>query len=114
MDDKIKSRDILKPNQTVVVVEDLISTGKSSLMAVDALRETKANVKGMVAIFTYGFDIAESNFENKNVVLHTLSDYANLLLKAESTNYISSSEAALLSEWRIDPANWDPKPITKK
>ena len=104
----------IEANQTVVVVEDLISTGKSSLMAVDALRETNANVKGMVAIFTYGFDIAETNFENKNVVLHTLSDYANLLLKAESTNYISSSEAALLSEWRNDPANWDPKPVTKK
>ena len=57
----------IEANQTVVVVEDLISTGKSSLLAVDALRESKVNVKGMVAIFTYGFDIAQTNFENKNV-----------------------------------------------
>ncbi len=104
----------IKANQTVVVVEDLISTGKSSLLAVDALRESKVNVKGMVAIFTYGFDIAQTNFKNKNVVLHTLSDYNNLLLKAESTKYISSKEAALLSKWRNDPATWDPKPVTKK
>ena len=87
-------------------------TGKSSLLAVDALREAKVNVKGMVAIFTYGFDIAQTNFENKNVVLNTLSDYNNLLLKAESTKYISSSEAALLSQWRNDPSTWDPKSST--
>jgi orotate phosphoribosyltransferase len=102
----------IEANQTVVVVEDLISTGKSSLMAVDALRESKVNVKGMVAIFTYGFDIAQTNFENKNVVLHTLSDYNNLLLKAESTKYISSSEAELLSQWRNNPSVWNPKSST--
>jgi orotate phosphoribosyltransferase len=107
---KIEGR--VEANQTVVVIEDLISTGKSSLLAVDALREANVNVKGMIAIFTYGFDIAQTNFENKNVLLHTLSDYNNLLLKAESTNYISSSEAALLSQWRNDPATWDPKSST--
>lgn len=102
----------VEANQTVVVVEDLISTGKSSLLAVDALRESNINVKGMVAIFTYGFDIAQTNFDNKNVALHTLSDYNNLLVKAESTNYISASEAALLSQWRHDPATWDPQSST--
>jgi orotate phosphoribosyltransferase len=63
----------------------------------------------MVAIFTYGFDIAQTNFEDKEVALHTLSDYNNLLIKAESTNYISSSEADLLSQWRNDPATWNPE-----
>jgi len=100
----------IKAHQTVVVVEDLISTGKSSLLAVDALREIEANVKGMVAIFTYGFDIAEANFANHDLILNTLSDYDSLLQKAENTNYISSKEATLLSAWRKDPAGWDPEP----
>lgn len=104
----------IEAHQTVVVVEDLISTGKSSLLAVDALREIQANVKGMVAIFTYGFDIAEANFAKYDVNLNTLSDYKNLLQKAESTKYISSKEATLLSSWRKDPANWDPKLRTNK
>jgi orotate phosphoribosyltransferase len=104
----------IKAHQTVVVVEDLISTGKSSLLAVDALREIQANVKGMVAIFTYGFDIAEANFAKHNVILNTLSDYDSLLQKAENTNYISSKEASLLSSWRQDPAAWDPKLSTNK
>ena len=63
----------------------------------------------MVAIFTYGFDIAEANFTKHDVVLNTLSDYENLLQKAENTNYISSKEATLLSQWRKDPASWNPK-----
>ena len=99
----------IEANQTVVVVEDLISTGKSSLLAVDALREANMNVKGMVAIFTYGFDLAEANFNSHDVSLHTLSDYKNLLDQAESFNYISSEEAVLLSEWRKDPGNWNIK-----
>ena len=99
----------VEANQTVVVVEDLISTGKSSLLAVEALREANLNVKGMVAIFTYGFPVAEENFKSQNIQLNTLSDYKNLLEEAESTNYISSKEALLLSKWRNDPGNWDPK-----
>lgn len=104
----------IEANQNVVVVEDLISTGKSSLLAVDALREANLHVKGMVAIFTYGFEVAEENFNNHDVQLHTLSDYENLLVQAENTNYISAEEALLLSQWKIDPANWNPAPDTNK
>jgi len=96
----------IEANQNVVVVEDLISTGNSSLLAVDALREANVNIKGMMAIFTYGFDVAEKNFKDAEVELHTLSDYHNLLTQAESSQYISAAEAALLAQWRRDPANW--------
>jgi orotate phosphoribosyltransferase len=99
----------IEANQNVVVVEDLISTGNSSLLAVEALREAKVNIKGMVAIFTYGFDIAEENFKNAKVNLNTLSDYENLLLQAEKSNYISSQEKKLLTKWRKDPGNWNPE-----
>lgn len=95
-----------QPNQNVIVVEDLISTGNSSLLAVEALQEANLNVKGMVAIFTYGFDLADKNFERAKMDLHTLSDYENLLLQAERSNYISSEETKLLSEWRKDPDTW--------
>ena len=101
-----KIEGILNENQTVVVVEDLISTGKSSLMAVEALREAGAQVKGMLAIFTYGFQVAEDNFANANVELHTLSDYQHLLAQAESANYITNKEADTLAEWRLNPAEW--------
>ena len=99
----------IEANQTVVVIEDLISTGKSSLLAVDALREVDVNVKGMVAIFTYGFELAEKNFQQANVSLNTLSDYSNLLELAEKSNYVSPDEAALLAKWREDPATWTPE-----
>ncbi|MGS2739130.1 orotate phosphoribosyltransferase [Sinomicrobium sp. M5D2P17] len=92
--------------QNVVVVEDLISTGKSSLNAVEALREQGANVKGMIAIFSYGFDIAVKNFEEKQVHLTTLSNYEYLLEQAKETNYISESEHHTLKEWRTNPAEW--------
>ncbi|HCW64113.1 MAG TPA: orotate phosphoribosyltransferase, partial [Leeuwenhoekiella sp.] len=82
----------LEPGQSVVVVEDLISTGKSSLMAVDALKAAEANVKGMLAIFTYGFDISKSNFEEYGIDLYTLSDYDHLLEQASDTQYISEKE----------------------
>ena len=84
----------IEKGQNAIIIEDLISTGKSSLLAVEALKEAKVNVKGMVAIFTYGFAIAEENFKNANVNLHTLSNYKNLLLLAEKSKYITSSEAA--------------------
>ena len=96
----------IEKGQTAIIVEDLISTGKSSLLAVDALREAEVKVIGMVAIFTYGFDVAEENFKDANVTLNTLSNYESLLQLAEKSNYITSSEAAVLSKWREDPANW--------
>jgi len=103
---KNKVEGFLQEGQNVIVVEDLISTGKSSLLAVEALKEAKANVKGMVAIFTYGFDVAEENFKAANVSLNTLSNYSNLIQLAEKSNYITSTEAELLSQWREDPGNW--------
>lgn len=96
----------LDPDQTVVVVEDLISTGKSSLLAVEALNAVNAQVNGMVAIFTYGFTIAEENFAKANVRLNTLSNYENLLEQAKDSNYINSQEAATLAVWREDPSQW--------
>ena len=96
----------LERGQNVVVVEDLISTGNSSLNAVAALKEVGAVVKGMVAIFSYGFDIATENFKNKNINLITLSNYKNLLEQALESNYISEKELITLHEWRRDPSTW--------
>ncbi len=97
----------IEKGQSVVVVEDLISTGKSSLNAVRALKEAEVNVKGMVAIFSYGFDIANDNFANENVTLHTLSNYENLLEQALDTNYINKKELATLSQWNANPSEWN-------
>ncbi|PIA79522.1 orotate phosphoribosyltransferase [Gaetbulibacter sp. 4G1] len=97
----------IESGQNVVVVEDLISTGKSSLNAVRALKEANINVKGMVAIFTYGFDIATENFKKENVNLHTLSNYESLLEQALETNYISQKELETLSEWNSNPSEWN-------
>jgi len=108
-----KIEGFVQPHQNVVVVEDLISTGKSSLAAVEALRESDLNVKGMVAIFTYGFDISEKNFAEAGVTLHTLSDYAEIVEQAERSGYITSEENALLAQWRKDPANWNPTMAVK-
>ena len=96
----------VEKGQSAIIIEDLISTGKSSLRAVEALKEAAVHVKGMLAIFTYGFKIAEANFENAGVSLHTLSDYENLLQLAEKSNYINASEAKILADWRINPATW--------
>lgn len=98
-------------HQNVVVVEDLISTGKSSLAAVQALKQEDLTVKGMIAIFTYGFDVATDNFKNAGVTLHTLSDYHSVILEAERIGYIGKGEVELLKEWRKDPSNWDPKMV---
>ena len=97
----------LQKGQNVVVVEDLISTGNSSLLAVEALKEAGANVKGMVAIFTYGFDVAVDNFKNANVELNTLADYEHLLHLAVAKNYITENELATLQEWRKSPSTWN-------
>jgi orotate phosphoribosyltransferase len=96
----------LQKGQNVIVVEDLISTGNSSLLAVEALKEAGANVKGMVAIFSYGFDIASDNFKIANVDLYTLSNYENLLPLAVAKRYITEEEEITLQEWRKSPSTW--------
>ena len=96
----------LQKGQNVIVVEDLISTGNSSLLAVEALKEAGANVKGMAAIFSYGFDIASENFKNANVDLFTLSNYENLLPLAVAKKYITEEEEKTLQEWRLSPSTW--------
>ena len=97
----------IEKGQTVVVIEDLISTGKSSLNAVRALKETEVNVKGMVAIFSYGFDVASKNFDEANVQLHTLSNYENLLDQALDTNYITEKQQEILALWNANPSEWN-------
>ncbi len=96
----------LETNQSVVVIEDLISTGKSSLNAVNALKEAGANIKGMLAIFTYEFDVAVTNFEKKELPLHTLSDYGHLIEQASETGYIKEDQLKTLMEWRKNPSQW--------
>lgn len=96
----------LAPGKKVVVIEDLISTGMSSLAAVKALRDAGAQVLGMVAIFTYGFDLAAKRFEEDKVRLDTLSNYSALVDVASETGYISSAAKSLLHEWRENPSEW--------
>lgn len=90
----------------VVLVEDLISTGGSSLKAADALKEAGLQVVGMVAIFTYGFDVAEKNFEKAKIPLVCLSDFNALIKLALEKNYLNESEMIHVKSWRLDPANW--------
>lgn len=92
--------------QKIVVVEDLVSTGGSSLKATQALREAGFEVLGMVSIFNYGFDIATRNFYNANTSLISLCDYPNLLKYALDQQYISENEMISLKAWRVDPAGW--------
>jgi orotate phosphoribosyltransferase len=94
------------PGAKVVVVEDLISTGGSSLKAVEALRQAGVEVIGMVASYTYGFPIAEEAFREAGVRLVTLTDYEAVVAKALETGYISQDDVPLLSEWRRNPAEW--------
>ncbi|MDP4271337.1 MAG: orotate phosphoribosyltransferase [Bacteroidota bacterium] len=96
----------LKPGQKVVVIEDLISTGGSSLKAVEAVRKDGCEVIGMVAIFTYGFKVAEEKFKEANVELITLSNYNAVLDAAVQTAYIQEEDVETLKKWRKDPANW--------
>ena len=90
----------------VVVVEDLISTGGSSLKAVDALRQAGYEVVGMVASYTYGFPVAAKAFADAGVELQTLTDYDHVVEQALATGYIAEGDVELLHEWRKDPANW--------
>jgi orotate phosphoribosyltransferase len=92
--------------QKVVVIEDLVSTGGSSLKAVQALRDAGFHVLGMVSIFNYGFDIATRNFYEADTSLISLSDYSHLLTLALKENYINESQLTSLKAWRVDPANW--------
>jgi len=101
-----KIEGVINDGQSVVVIEDLISTGKSSLNAVDALRAAGAKVKGMIAIFTYGLPKASENFSNAKCKLVTISDYDNLIKLATDSNYISNKDQASLMEWRKDPQAW--------
>lgn len=96
----------LNSHQRVVVVEDLVSTGNSSLQAVDALRQQGAKVLGMVAIFTYGFDLARRSFEEKNCPLHTLSDYNSLVEIAMAEGYLKEENRSALERWRQNPDKW--------
>ena len=98
----------LKPGQKVVVIEDLISTGGSSLKAVEAIRAAGCEVVGMAAIFTYEFPLAVENFRKAGVTLRTLSNYSSMLEAALATNYIKAEDVETLKEWRKDPANWVP------
>ncbi|MAR98370.1 MAG: orotate phosphoribosyltransferase [Formosa sp.] len=99
----------LEKGQNVVVVEDLISTGKSSLNAVEALKFHDVNVKGMAAIFTYGFELSKTNFSQKNIDLHTLSNYDVLLEQALDTGFINDKELKVLSKWNNNPSEWNIK-----
>lgn len=92
--------------QKVIVIEDLISTGGSSLKAVDALRESKLDVKGLVAIFTYGFDVAATNFEEARCPFVTLTNYDVLIEKAVDDSYISKDDVESLKDWKINPSQW--------
>lgn len=96
----------LESGQSVVVIEDLVSTGKSSLQAVEALRAANASVKGMAAIFTYGFDKAREAFEKADVSLVTLTDYNHLIKQALKAEYIDQKEVKSLENWRITPETW--------
>ena len=97
----------LKPGLKVVVVEDLISTGGSSLKAVEAIRKNACEVVGMVASYTYGFPVAKEAFEKAGVKLVTLTDYEHVVAEALETGYISEDDVKLLDSWRKDPAHWE-------
>ncbi len=98
----------LKPSQKVVVIEDLVSTGGSSLKAVEAIRMAGCEVLGMCAMFSYEFPVSVKRFRDANVNLITLSNYSAMLEAALETNYIQAEELDTLREWRKDPANWMP------
>lgn len=95
-----------EPGQSVIVIEDLVSTGKSSLNAVEALRSAGCDVKGMLAIFSYNLQQAIDNFNQAKCTLYTLSDYDELIKQAVENNYISEKDLKSLIDWRKDPASW--------
>lgn len=97
----------VKRGQKLVVIEDLISTGGSSLKAVKALQEAGCEVLGMVAIFSYGFQTSVDNFKQENCQLDTLSDYASMIECAKKSGYVQEEHVEHLQKWRKDPSNWD-------
>lgn len=97
----------LRPGMKVIVVEDLISTGGSSLKAVEAIRNNGCEVVGMVAAYTYGFDVAQKAFSDANVRLITLTNYEAVVAEALRIGYIAESDVELLNQWRKDPAHWN-------
>ena len=96
----------IMPGKRVVVIEDLVSTGKSSLQAVDALRKADFDVAGLAAIFDYGFDLAADNFKQANCPYVTLSNYTALIKYAAENQYVSEADVELLKKWREDPSGW--------
>lgn len=97
---------VMEPGKKVVVIEDLISTGKSSLQVVDVLREQGAEVIGMCGLFTYGFNAASEAFEKAMLPLYTISNYQALMEVAEEQKLIAPEQKESLEQWRVDPANW--------
>lgn len=102
---------VVQSGQSVVVVEDLISTGKSSLNVVNSLTNAGCNIKGMIAIFTYGLKVAEESFTNAEVPLITLTDYNTLIKVAVEQNYIKTEDLISLNEWRENPELWSENKI---
>ena len=97
-----------EPGQRTLLVEDLVSTGKSSLQVASALREEGLAIEGMVSIFNYGFEVAKKEFENEGVSCYSLTDYNTLVELALEKHIVSPELELLLKSWRIDPANWQP------
>ncbi len=97
------------PGQRTIVVEDLISTGKSSIQAIEALRKVEAEVVGLVSIFSYGFEVASNNFLKAKCRFSSLSNYDKLLDQAVEGGYINKADLRLLQLWRADPENWTPE-----
>ena len=97
------------PGQKVVIIEDLVSTGGSSLAAAQALKEAGLEISGMMAIFTYGFTIARENFKKAEIELTTLSDYSTLIQQAANSDFISQEHVNILEEWRKAPSKWGGK-----
>lgn len=100
---------VIESGQSVIVIEDLVSTGNSSLNAVQTLREAGCDVKGMLAIFTYSFDISVENFKKNNCKLNTLTNYETLVEQALESNYITEKDVESLKEWRTSPQTWNVK-----
>lgn len=97
---------VIEDGQNAVVIEDLVSTGKSSLNAVEALKQEGVKVKGMVAIFTYGFDVAREQFDKAGIPLSVLTDYETLMKQALKSGHVTDSQIELLRSWRDNPAEW--------
>ncbi len=98
----------IDPKKKVLVIEDLISTGKSSLNTVKALKKEGVEVLGMLGLFDYGLQLAIDNFKEEGIQLYTLVDYNQLIIEAKKLKYIKSEEIAVLNAWRISPSDWQP------